>query len=479
MMRGARFLWMRHRAFTVLLIPAAALRLVMMLGYRPARLYWYDSVTYLRLAEHPAPNQVFDPSGYPLLVLLPLRPLHSLVLVVAVQHLLGLATGALVYALLRRRGVPAWLAVTASAPELLDASYFSLEHAILGDTLFIFLVVAGTTALLWSPRPSVRAGAAGALLLALAAVTRTAALPLVAVALAWLALRRAGWRVAVAACVAAAVPIVAYAGWYSQTYGRFTVVGGDGLALWARTMPFADCRVIHPPRAEAVLCPNGVKHDATGDYVWDSGSSLGRFAAHTPGGMAADDGRARSFALHAIEAQPLDYLRSVAADVSLAFHWDPARHPKRVTPAFGIRDGTWPLGHTDDPGVRAVLAGYAGGPGTERSVEPFSGVLHVYQYPAYLRGPMLAAILLLGGCGLATRGRRALLPWAFAVCLLVLPVAALDFDHRYVLPVVPLACMAAALAAADLRWTARPFRDAGAGGAERRLAAPTLTASSP
>ncbi|NUS01631.1 MAG: hypothetical protein HOV97_03600, partial [Nonomuraea sp.] len=59
-------------------------------------------------------------------------------------------------------------------------------------------------------------------------------------------------------------------------------------------------------------------------------------------------------------------------------------------------------------------------------------------------------LLLLGGLGSIGRRRAALLPWAFAVFLLVAPVAALDFDHRYVLPAIPFACVAAALAVAGV-----------------------------
>ena len=70
-------------------------------------------------------------------------------------------------------------------------------------------------------------------------------------------------------------------------------------------------------------------------------------------------------------------------------------------------------------------------------------MLRGYQYPAYLRGPLLAAIILGGAPGLR---RGTLLPWGAAITLLVVPVAVLDFDHRYVLPAVPVACLAAALA---------------------------------
>ncbi|GAA4637876.1 hypothetical protein GCM10023196_093410 [Actinoallomurus vinaceus] len=430
-----------HEVFAALLTLAAALRITTMLGYRPARVYYGDSYAYLALAAHPKPSSGFQPSGYPFFLML-LRPFHSVTLVVGVQHALGLATGMLVYAALRRHGLPAWAASAAAVPQLFDASFLQLEHAVLSDALFIFLVVAAITVLMWSPGPTTRAGAAAGALLALAALTRTIALPLLLLVLAHLALRRIGWRPVLATAAAAALPIALYASWYASVYGRFTLAGGDGVALWARTMTFANCRRIRPPAEEARLCPAGARQDAAGEYVWAADSPINRF----PGGPAAANEPARSFALRAIAAQPLDYAADVAGDVSLAFHWTPARHPKRVTPAFGFAKGRWPL--PDLPDAKKALASYDADVGDYRSVEPYAGFLRAYQYPAYLRGPVLAAILALGALGAR---RRALLPWTVAAALLVLPVAVLDFDHRYVLPVVPIACMAAALAAADLR----------------------------
>lgn len=63
----------------------------------------------------------------------------------------------------------------------------------------------------------------------------------------------------------------------------------------------------------------------------------------------------------------------------------------------------------------------------------------------FLRGLMLGVLLLLGAAGLAVT-RRHLLPFGVGVLLLVVPVAVLDFDRRYVLPVLPLACLTAAIA---------------------------------
>ncbi|MET8145515.1 hypothetical protein ABZU32_34880 [Sphaerisporangium sp. NPDC005288] len=432
-----------HRLFTVVLCLATAVRLVTMLGYRPGQLYWYDSFTYLDVASHPRPSLGFHPSGYPLLLWL-LRPFHSVTVVVGVQHAMGLGIGAMIYAVLRRRGLPAWGASLAALPGLFDASFLRLEHGVLSDTMFILLIVAALTVLTWSPRPTARACAVAGTLLALATLTRTIALPLLVLVLLWSAVRRVGTRGLVAGMLAGALPLVAYAGWNAHVNGRFTLTGGEGVVLWARTMTFADCAVIRPPAAERGLCPNGAHQDAASEYVWDPAASLNRL----PGGRDGNNDLARSFALRAIMAQPLDYLADVARDTALAFAWTPVRHPERVTPAFGFARGEWSL--PAYPLVAKVRQEYDPAIRGLRSAEPWAGFLIAYQYPAYTRGPVIALLLLAGGLGAAVGRRRAALPWATAVFLLAGPVAVLDFDHRYVLPVIPVACLAAALGVADL-----------------------------
>jgi hypothetical protein len=49
-----------------------------------------------------------------------------------------------------------------------------------------------------------------------------------------------------------------------------------------------------------------------------------------------------------------------------------------------------------------------------------------------------------------------MLPWATAVVLLVFPIAVADFDYRYLLPVLPFACLTAGLAFAPARTPALP-----------------------
>jgi hypothetical protein len=254
----------RHILFAAVLAIAACLRITTMLGYRPGSIYYDGSYSYLDLALHPRPAQGFRNTGYPLLLWL-LRPFHSILVVLTVQHVLGLAMGLMAYALLRRRSVPAWGAVLATVPVLFDAQMLQLENAVLSDTWFIFLVVSAVVTLMWRPgRPSARAAGGACLLLALAALTRSVGVPLLLAALGYLAVTRIGLLWFAVAAIAVLLPLALYATWVRAESGTFALSQVDGVSLWARTMTFADCDKIRPPAAEAPLCPNG---DARGRGV--------------------------------------------------------------------------------------------------------------------------------------------------------------------------------------------------------------------
>ena len=141
----------RHRGFAVLLALAAGLRVVVFLAYYPA-LIFADSVRYLQYAQHFADGRWtvdgLRQSGYSVLIV-PAVLLHDLWLIPLAQHLVGLATGVLVYAVLVRFGVRRWIAAAAAVPVLFDPLELVLEQYVLSDTWTVFLLVAALVVLVW------------------------------------------------------------------------------------------------------------------------------------------------------------------------------------------------------------------------------------------------------------------------------------------------------------------------------------------
>ncbi|GII75431.1 hypothetical protein Sru01_04130 [Sphaerisporangium rufum] len=474
---GAGRVIARHRWFAAVLAFGVAYRVVVMFGFRPA-IWFPDSYTYVVTALRPSPDLV-RPAGYSLFLRL-LEPLHSFAAVAAVQHLLGLATGVLVYATVLRRGGRRWAAAAAAAPVLLDAYQLQLEHLLVSDALFMFLVVAAVVIAVRRPL-TWRAAALSGVLLAGASLTRTAGLPLVAVVVAGVLARhlagvrrrpgpagRRGWRRAAPAGVlllAALVPIAGYAAWFSATHHRVGLVGANGVFLYARVMSFADCGVMRPPPDLAVLCdpaPPGRRPPAQ-FYVWSPDSPLVALPGITF--TAATDRLAGRFAMLAVRSQPDGYLGTALAELSRTFTWGRPVYPDQETYDLYEFPAAPPRQDLREPArLGAELAErYERGPIGLRVVEPYAGWARAYQDVARLPGAVLLAVLLAAPAAAAWRRRRApgpgapwVPPWAVAAALLAVPAATAEFDYRYVLPAVPLACLAAALAAVRPARSATP-----------------------
>ncbi|MFI6710269.1 hypothetical protein ACIBF7_27795 [Nonomuraea sp. NPDC050478] len=445
----------RHGWFLAVLAIGAALRVVTMLGYRPA-LWFPDSYTYVVTVLRPRPDLV-RPAGYSMFMKL-LEPLHSFGAVTAAQHLLGLATGVLVYWAAARH-TRRWIATLAAAPVLVEPYQIELEHLLVSDTLFMFLVVAAVALALAGRPKAVTIG----LLLAAASLTRTVGQPLIVVLVAWFLLRRQ-IRPAWIMLVAAVVPILAYGGWFYATYQRVGVIGANGVFLYARTMSFADCAEMNPPPDLRVLCdPRPAdQRPPSQEYIWARDAPIVALPGITF--TKETDDLAMRFALLAIRTQPLDYAGSVLAELGRSFVWGRPVYPDQEIYGYYQFPETPP----GPPGRYPAQVGtefakrYEQGPIGTSIVEPYAGWMRAYQDVARIPGTVLLVVLLVPPAAVAWRAFRYgrgpgspralwLLPWSVAVVLLITPAAVAEFDYRYVLPAVPLACLAAALACGNGR----------------------------
>jgi hypothetical protein len=441
-----------------------ALRVLAMLGYRPSLWFVGDSYTYLSMAlrARPRPER---PSGYPFMLRL-LEPFHSLAVVVAVQHAMILATAVMIYMLLRRRGLPDWAATLMVLPVLFDAYLVQLEHLVLSDTLFIFLVTSAITVLLWRERPGIPLGVTAGLLLAFAAVTRTIGIVLLALLGGWLLVRRVSWRTLAASVAAALLPLGLYASWYHSYYRHYALGGAEGVFLWSRTMTFAKCSEIRPPANEAVLCPVPyLLRSQPDNYIWKHVSPITKLGRYKFSDMT--NSLASDFAKRAILAQPGDYVSTVASGVARTFQWSPTQDQGVIDRyVFAQTEPPPPnLRFSSTDTARGDMTAYDHRPAqAPRVAEPYAGWIRGYQRVVYLPGPAFGAILLAALAAIVAAWRSwggpALLPWTAAIALIVVPPATADFDYRYVLPAIPLACLALGLA---IHSSAKNPRDDGAG----------------
>jgi hypothetical protein len=451
--RWAGRLIVAHRWFAIVLALATAIRVVVMLGYPPI-LWFNDSYNYVTDAATKTPDVVRS-NGYPLLLYV-LLPFHSLTLLAALQALMGLAMGVGIYAVLRRRGLPWWGATLPALPVLFDVFELQLEHMVMSDVLFIFLITAAIVALCWSDQPSLITCAVVGLLIGYAALVRTVGEPLLIVVAILLLVRRVNWKRAATLLVVGLLPIGGYMVWFHGFYGQYALDTSSGTFLYSRVSAFAECSQMKSLPADLkVLCdPRPLsKRSNSQQYLWDTTTPLYKYT-HGNNFTEQASSMAGKFAKIAIMSQPVDYAKVVWDDTMHTFTWD--RSQSDVTGSgpsyqFRIAVDAVPWWATYYPQDKAALLEY-GGPsmGQPKVVDPWADFVQGYQKLVYLRGTMLAVILAIGFGGIVVRWRRwgglALLPWAMAALLIVLPAMTAGFSYRYVIAAAPVACLAAGLA---------------------------------
>ena len=481
-----RALWRDHRLLVILVALSLVPRVLAALAFRPA-LLTSDSFLYMDEAAKGTLGTI-RPSGYSLLLDV-LQPLpHTLLAVTAVQHLMGIGIGVIVYAVLRYWGLPAWGASLAALPTLFDPREIALESYILPDTLYNLTLLLAVALLLTRRTPRLWQCAVAGLLVAYVSVLRGNGLPLAVIFAAFILIRRVGWKAFAAAAVAFMVPLLSYVFAFNLQYGHFNITESDGIFLWSRTTSFANCAIIKPPPDLAPLCPNREKSVAPSgpapawsvtnllsaptpaDYLW-APDAWWRHDKY-PGINNYNNKLALHFAIRAIEAQPLDYVRVVARDVMLVFVQND-RPLTKSTMSFTVTPhlATLPSFYAADE------YRYAGTRGNTYLAQPFAYFMLLYQEPVYFTGLMFLAVVVTGLVGVIrkwrTVGRIAALPWALAAASIVLPAMLTQSLYRYTIVAIPLACIAAGLA------FVRPHAEAAADGAAAAPAAALASTPEP
>ena len=263
----------RHWVLVLLLVLGAALREVVLAAYHPA-LIFPDSVRYLQYAHNFTDGRwspdALRQSGYSVLII-PIALLHDLWLIPLAQHLAGLATAVLVYAVLIRLGARTWLAALATIPVLFDPLQLVLEQYVLTDVWTMLLIMTALVLLVWDKEVSGGRAAVSGLLLGVAVMFRDQELIMIVPAVWYVLLLRGRRLIRLAALTGCFLfPVVGYLGWFDAAHGRFNFTTFDGAFLYGRVAGFADCQGLNLPGYERALCPAEPAARRVADfYAWN------------------------------------------------------------------------------------------------------------------------------------------------------------------------------------------------------------------
>jgi hypothetical protein len=385
------------------------------------------------------------------------------------------------YLLMRRRGVPRWLAALATAPVLLDGYQIQIEQTVMPDTLFEALIVTGLALLLWHPRPEpwriIGAGHALGASAPVAQIGEVFILP----AIIYLLVVVPGWRgklvKGAALCAAFALPILTVSLRDEVTIHRFSLAPYAQNTIYGRMAEAADCQTLRIPSYERPLCPTRQQR-ALGPDGLDHAALSPIKAFLAPPGMRSYK-IVSSFSHTVARQQPLRVLGAVSRDAVKLFatarttspgdtpisRWQFQTFFPVYPPYITFSGGRLRFGQTTPSGPLKILGRGQPLGGNPVVSKPAASFLRSYQLDGgYTPGPLflLAAVAgLLGSLGVARRratpARHATATAAArdsaTACLLTFLAAvgvllgsdAFEFSWRYQLPALVTLIPAGAL----------------------------------
>lgn len=453
-----------------LIVVGIALRIISLIAWWPVTTTLSDSWPYSVYADTNPFDNPQHPGGYSVVLKLLGIVSHDVSVPIFLQHALAIAAALLAYAAVRRITASSWAALFPAAGILLNADLIYLEHSIMSESLFVFMLAAGLylcVRALDDPTPWWRWPLAAGLVLALATTVRSAGLfviPVAAIALVVISPRPWRPRLPAAGVLlgAALVVLLAFAGANASSTGRFEVGPSQGWHLYQRVAPFADCSRFDPPEGTEQLCETlpAAKRPGGDFYLFDPKSP----AVREYGYLGNDDGEVGSWARAAILAQPKDFLNAVWDDF-VAFYV-PSRHLPIPGSGGGLDpqlDWSYPVSALDPTAAQAQAKVERD---TEAGMESFYngfsvsrdagllGQLHDYQR-VFRFGPLLLSITtMLALLGLFIGSRRSrigvFLFGAGGVALLLAPVLGGVYVGRYAVPLTEPMLAAAAIAVCSL-----------------------------
>ncbi len=462
-------------ALAVLLAAGLVLRVWLTAVWSPALIGYSDTGIYFTGAVESLWSDPIRMVGYSIF----LRALHfaapNLILVVVVQHAMGLLAAALAFFTVRRCGGPPWLGLAPAAVLALGGDVIFLEHAALSDALFIFLIAAMLYCAVRTLDDGLPWAALAGLCAGFAVWDRTAGLGLVIVLAIWLALAwgrpsRRSLSAAGAALGVALVVVGIYAGWRSAAAdlpGALT--SNNAWNLYGRVAPWADCEKFTPPPGSEGLCestPAAERGYRSGEeYIyWETSPA---HALYGPPYLLSGDPDAmeemEAWSQAAIRGQPGDYLHAVWRDAIRLVDSDAASYSQLS--ADELIDFLLYGAEGPDGSGRNEFSEYWQGrlyPDEPPPRHGDIGPLRWWEEVTRVDGLLMIALLALSfGAPFLLRGRPrsgALLFAATAWLLLFFPILLKGFDYRFVIPAFAPLAAAAALSAWGLAGWVRGER---------------------